>query len=505
MEQQQPTTYVAPVIQPTEDEDGRSVLQWADGTVKPELLWTNYREHGYVRIRGVLGEEQCKTFYKLFWDWAKVAAPKWNRKDPKTWTDLIRPAHDRGKLNCQGMANQDYAEQTRLAVAKVFEMMLGSTEVVSSLEGAVVAQFPKRCCAQNLTHWAQKNVGWEKDMLTVEQTDLSVEMSQVCSVVSLVDESMEGQCMSVVAKSHLHYTEIMDEKILPVNKPRRGCPFRCSPEQIKLMRKKLGLKLLRIPLKAGDMIIFSPRLVYGMAGFCKSVDLKRARQLQVRVAMDLMESYRFQHQIKLRTEAWDNGFASTSCVKVFRRLLPAPTFGKTGECINAAPFKSSEAGLKISGRLAYDLERLTREDEEMEEISNPKKRTIQAASPVSSVQEEEEEESDSSSPKKKKSKKSKKDSSDDEEERKKKKKEKKERKRAEKKAKKEKKKAKKEKKKEEEEEEPEEEKEEEPVQEEPKLFSIPLPQVVSSVPPSPQPEEEDLDDYGLGDPVGVNL
>ncbi len=489
MEEQSPvtttTTYVAPVIQPIEDEDGRSVLQWNDGNVKPELLWANYREHGYVRVRGVLSEEQCKERVKLFWDWAKVAAPKWDKKDPKTWTDLIRPPHDRGRINCQGMSNQKYAEDTRLAVRKVFEMMLDSTEVVSSHEGPIVAQFPKRCCAQNLTHWAQKDGGWEKDMLTVEQTDPSVDMSQICSVVALVDENLEGQCMSVVPKSHMHYQEIMDEESYKMNKPRRGCTYRISPEQIKFIRKKLELKLLRIPLKAGDMIIYSPRLIYGTAGFCKSADLKKARQFQVRVAMDLMESYRFQHQISIRTDAWDSGYASTSCVKVFRKLTLAPTFGKTGEYVNAPPYKSSEKGLKISGRMAYDLERLTREDQEMEELNNPvtapsKKRTSEQAassavsSPAGSVQEED---SDDSSPKKKKKSKKEESSDEEEEDKKAKKAEKKERKRA----KKEKKRAKKEEKKKKKKEEQKEKEDEELLK---PVFSL-TPKVVTA-PSSPQ-------------------
>jgi hypothetical protein len=108
--------------------------------------------------------------------------------------------------------------------------------------------------------------------------------------------------------SHVHHEELLTiwEKANPGKKPELHWEI-MIPEQLTFLRSK-GLEMRRVPMNAGDFVLWDSRTVHSSAPYCADAPLS-AMRLQIFVCMrpvtELSEKER-----KVRREAYESGRVS---------------------------------------------------------------------------------------------------------------------------------------------------------------------------------------------------
>ncbi len=369
--------------------DPSPVLQFRNGHIKVDEIKLSLRVLGYAVIKDVVPKKRCDAIAKKFWEYAKECQPGWSPTNDESWEDANRPPNDRGGLNHFNAAQHENCDMARDAVKPLFDLYFGTNEIVCSFEGPIVNRYPVRpAIFKDVEAWKKETwddgLGWKLDTLKIEQSDVKFSMHQICSVTALVDETADGQVFTCIPGSHHKYSKIMAATPTPRPKRIRG-PARLDQAQFNYIKKpKNNFKMVRVPLEAGDVIMYLPTLVYGQGAFCKTAREGQI-QLQERSAWDTVESIHLRKQMKLREQAWAKGRASGSCVRVFRSVAKAAIFGKKLELLKSPPiFELDERRQKYCGIIPHNPLQLIKDEDRMASGKNPKRSADAPASSSSS-------------------------------------------------------------------------------------------------------------------------
>lgn len=149
------------------------------------------QEHGWAIVEGVLSQAECDQYVASLWDWLEGLGTGIQRSDPASWTPDRWPPTYRGILNTLEVAHQAFVWRVRKQkrVCKVFELMLGTNELMTSFDAINVLA----------PHNEAPAAGW----LHVDQTPLRPHFACLQGLVNLVDVSAETSgTLMVKDKSH---------------------------------------------------------------------------------------------------------------------------------------------------------------------------------------------------------------------------------------------------------------------------------------------------------------
>ena len=209
-------------------------------------------QDGYVVI-DVLNEKQVDAFWDAAWN-AMESAEHYDgsgsmgikRDDPKTWTSKSGwpIGGPRGMLQCGGWGQVPVCWMGREACRDAFAEVLGCQDLVTSFDG---------WCFRRPTQKNKKKPWFHIDQKESEGNEFSSFQGMLC--LNTVGE--DDACFGVIPESHKHYEAV-----------RQICDkgWTYSDEQLAEIKEKLNLKPKRIPLKAGQLVLWDSRTSHsGMA------------------------------------------------------------------------------------------------------------------------------------------------------------------------------------------------------------------------------------------------
>jgi hypothetical protein len=240
------------------------------------IFTAEHREHldmcGYVVIEDVVSRSTCDLAVNEFKDYLETVNPKFKWEDPSTWTKN-RPMHTRGLIQHYNVGFQAHAVRIRMATKQVFEELWGTKNLWTSFDGTSWSFKPKVHGFKSLKDWETKT--WKKDAIHIDQTTAG--LSSIQGGVALLDQEEDGHVFLCVPGSHQYHDEIMKGNFCQGD-------WLIMDQEHKALLKSKGLKMKRVPLKAGSMVLWDSRLCHSSSGYCKTSAVDGMR-LQVFVCM----------------------------------------------------------------------------------------------------------------------------------------------------------------------------------------------------------------------------
>ena len=304
---------------------------------------------GYMVIRGVFSERMCEYIYSLFWDYMEGMNPKLKRKDPSTWTNEELPLTTKGLIQQYNAGFQEYSILTHEWMRPIFERVWNTKKLVCSFDGTSFTRKPfKRAQFKNLADWKAR--AWEKNPVHIDQT--TVGFSSVQSGVAIQDQDENGHTFLCIPQSHLYH-----EELLKLQKVEEENWQIMNEAQLNLLKSK-GLEMTRVPMNAGDVVLWRSDVVHASAPYCQDADEKKHR-LQVFVSMGpVLESKteRVKESV-IRQKAYDQGRVSKHSARRIKLFTRRPRLYSKGHVIQYEKFKiPPSAPMRKKTRLLYGLD-----------------------------------------------------------------------------------------------------------------------------------------------------
>ena len=279
-------------------------------TVSRDELWRELDQHGYVVIKNVVSPNTCADIHTAFWDYMGHMNPMINRHDAATWTTDNWPVNTRGLLQHYNVGLQRHAILSRMACKPVFEKLYGTDQLWTSFDGTSFTKRPKVFRYQSVQDW--NNKAWERENVHVDQTTEGLKSVQ--GGLAVVDQEEDGHVFLCVPGSHRYHAEIM-----ALNGGFKPGDWLVMNEACKALLKEKGLQMTRVPMKAGDFVLWDSRTAHASAGYCKTVAATTTR-LQVFVCMRPIKPETREVEMKKRQRAYKDGRVSkhnAECIALF--------------------------------------------------------------------------------------------------------------------------------------------------------------------------------------------
>jgi ectoine hydroxylase-related dioxygenase (phytanoyl-CoA dioxygenase family) len=301
-------------------------MNWNDGRLTRQEIIDELDENGYVVIQNVLTSEQCTTLLdQADQDLQYMTTQIMSVSEPSIdgWDKKLRPVHRSGYMDSYGITTAPHVMKTREAVAKVYERLFPTDHVWTSFEGSCIDWFRKKVDYPSLQAW-QDDKNWAKDSIGVSQCHDSAPYQ---SYVSLTNEHTNHNVFICIPRSHRLYKRL-------TKRVKQFYGFQpLNTAAIEYLRDKKKLFRVRIPLKAGSMILFDSKLVHGTTGYCHMVENNHVN-VRVKVTMSplpRMSEQALEKLVKERIKIFKSGVGSTHIqfpkMKKVRRL--PRKFGRT--------------------------------------------------------------------------------------------------------------------------------------------------------------------------------
>jgi ectoine hydroxylase-related dioxygenase (phytanoyl-CoA dioxygenase family) len=310
---------------------------------------------GYVVVPNVLDDPE--RLASLFWDYMEGLTMGRVRRDSKeSLTQANRPVHTRGLLQHYNCGLQRYAIETRMAVKPVFEALWGTDKLTSSFDGTSFTWQRKTYTHKDLRAW-RKDAWNEK--LHIDQTEYG--FSSVQGGVALTRQRENEHVFVCVPGSHRYHEQLLEisvraalsdwskvsdsvkkalhrdgvteyhimgwdamtaeakDKVMKIGLKMKTLHWEVmSDNQKTFLREKCDLKVVRVPLEAGDMVLWDSRTVHTSATYTKDSD-QNACRIQVFVAMK--PAVNTPEEIEKRAKAFEAGRVSKHSAD-YIRLFP---------------------------------------------------------------------------------------------------------------------------------------------------------------------------------------
>jgi hypothetical protein len=314
-------------------------------------------ENGYVVIEDFISPEDCTEINSLFWDYMEsltaIVDPQGtsqtivDRNDKKTWLTKNLPLNTRGLIQHYNVGFQKHAVMTRTLLKPIFEGLYGTPNLLTSFDGTSFSRKPKTHKYKDLQDWAYKC--WTKDAIHIDQTTEGFKCIQ--SGVSIIDQDPCGHVFICVPGSHAYHKEIMS-----LNGGFTKGDWLIMNEDTKKFLRDKGLELIRVPLKAGSVVLWDSRTVHSSSGYCRSSDPDVSR-LQIFVCMLPIPEDQdvYEKEIKKRIKAYNEGRVSRHNPRTISLFGRNPrTYGSEVRDFNipkSAPLNDDEQ--KLHGLVRY--------------------------------------------------------------------------------------------------------------------------------------------------------
>lgn len=307
-------------------------------------------ENGYVVVRRVVSMEKVNEILKECYAWLKEASEdeEFDGNKPETWNKNADkwPIHTRGLIQHYNVAWQKFFVDARMEVKKVFEEIYGTKDLVSSFDSISVTRRSKTFKYKSVSDWMAKayvkSIKGYSDKLHVDQTSNSLARC-IQSGLAFIDQDTEDHVFTCVPKSHSIHEEVLGGKL-------DASEWRVMGEREIELFKQHHMYPVRVPLKAGDVVMWDSRTAHASSSYCAN-SKSTARRVQLFVCMkpsgDMDEKQR-----AIRKRAYEEGICSK------HDPLPVRLFSKTPRSFSKPPtFKkmSSYDGMTMDERKLHGL------------------------------------------------------------------------------------------------------------------------------------------------------
>ncbi len=292
-------------------------------------------EQGYVVLKSRVTEEQCDALQSGFFDYVEGLSPGFKRDDRKTWTTKNMLFNTKGLIQSYNIGFQRFSIDAHKLLKPVFEEVHGTDKLWCSFDGASFSVKGKRCPFKDLKEW--EAIG---DAVHIDQTDPDIYSIQGGLAVNTQRE--DEHVFVCVPGSHLHHREL-----LALGNGKKREPFWeiMGKEQLEYLRVN-GLKLKRVPLDRGDVVLWDSRTVHSSSKYCDTAR-PDAWRLQLFVCMAPIPKTGIEKEIQKRRAAREEGRVSKHSADRIRLFAKKPRLYNEE---NEARFD------KMTSRVKYDVE-----------------------------------------------------------------------------------------------------------------------------------------------------
>lgn len=219
-------------------------------------------DQGWTVVRGVLPPDQVTHLVDQAYGWIENLGTGIQRHDATTWTSDRWPFNVHGIIQKGDVGHSDWVWSMRSQVKPVFEDMYGTSRLVTSFDGASFDP------PQEQTKILQDIEG--KALMHVDQCGTQRGLCTVQGMVTLFDIDECDSTLRVVPGSHLLQREIFRELLKETDdgeKLKKAGGYRFSDEALdRLVLTPHKLKLKRVSMPAGSMVLWDSRLIHGKGG-----------------------------------------------------------------------------------------------------------------------------------------------------------------------------------------------------------------------------------------------
>eukprot|EP01024_Parvocaulis_polyphysoides_P066033 TRINITY_DN7727_c2_g1_i2.p1 TRINITY_DN7727_c2_g1~~TRINITY_DN7727_c2_g1_i2.p1 ORF type:complete len:329 (-),score=40.42 TRINITY_DN7727_c2_g1_i2:87-1073(-) len=217
------------------------------------------QQDGYYVLKGVLSRKDSQKYVEGLWDYVENANPKIIRNYPETWyksKDGLRdpwPATWGGSLfHSNGVGWCQTSCDIREQVAPVFEQLFGTKKLHCSRDGFNFTRPPRD---------ESETFNGEYVQVHFDQGSFTRGLTCVQGSVCLVDQEEGDGCFVCVPGSHKLHDEIMNEAVKKGQNLDGHNFYNLSVSEQQKFDVN-GLKLKRIYVQAGDMILWRSDLAH---------------------------------------------------------------------------------------------------------------------------------------------------------------------------------------------------------------------------------------------------
>jgi hypothetical protein len=240
-------------------------------------------ENGYIILTGILTPEECSHQLSLLWSFIEATAPGVHRNDPNTWypppntppeeAENMDPwPHSGWKFlpdMCQSFqAGWLFSSLREILAERVFGRMYGTSELHSSKEGFTFHRPTKTVAPNGSTHPVLHQ---ERPRVCgkvqprghgehFDQCASDTGLHCIQSSTALIDQNNGDGCFMCWPKSHREHGRMTKD----IWRGRSDWVPLTDEELDKL--KELGMSPIRVPVKAGDVILWRSDLAHCGAG-----------------------------------------------------------------------------------------------------------------------------------------------------------------------------------------------------------------------------------------------
>jgi len=225
-----------------------------------------FKENGYVVIENIIPKEECEQITSLFWDYIEGLNSKLSRQNQLNWMDPFEwPINTRGLIQHYNVGFQKFTIKARNYIKKAFEIVYGTDKLISSFDGISFSKRPKVFKYADLKHWHEKK--WDKDDLHVDQTHKGFRCIQ--GGAAIINQAKDGHVFICIPGSHKFHDELVDKIAKNDPKSISGDWYKINNDDKNWIKDK-DLDIIRVPMKAGSVVLWDSRLMHASTSWCKS-------------------------------------------------------------------------------------------------------------------------------------------------------------------------------------------------------------------------------------------
>lgn len=237
-----------------------------------------FDEDGFMVLSQVLTGEQCDQVLKLFWDYTESMCPGVDRNDLSTWNSKTRFPNQGGLIQHGCVGWQAPSVMVRDLTKHVFAELWGTDDLWTSIDGVSATMkhpTPRFVPFESVDDWDARK--WADTSVHVDQTTPG--LLSIQAGVAITDQREDEHVFTCIPGSHKHH-----EHLLSLGPAKKTLHWEIMNEaQLEYLRSQ-SLDMIRVPLRAGDMVLWDSRTVHSSAKYCKTARTDAFR-LQVFVCM----------------------------------------------------------------------------------------------------------------------------------------------------------------------------------------------------------------------------
>jgi hypothetical protein len=199
---------------------------------------------GFAVLQGVLSPEEADASLSLMWDFVERVSPAVKRNDAATWytKDKLDPwPHAQRDMFQLHQAGWVFGELRQTLAQRVFEPLYGTNQLHSSKDGF---------CFQRPTRSPLKRRANDH----FDQSGHEIGLHCIQASVALLDQENDDGCFMCFPGSHRHHAEFT------AGAGKRDWYMLSDAQKATL--EKAGSKLLRVPVRRGDVVLWRSDLAH---------------------------------------------------------------------------------------------------------------------------------------------------------------------------------------------------------------------------------------------------